>query len=103
MSDDSMPMVVDKDGTAQTLQDWVHGEDPQAPAPTFTEELQHLLNMHCVENESNTPDFILAQYLRNCLDAWLEATRARDSWYDITPRPGWRANFDLEAPDVHPS
>lgn len=33
----------------------------------FVKELQTLINQCCLENESNTPDFILAEYVRNCL------------------------------------
>lgn len=49
--------------------------------PTFQEELEHLINCHSIENESDTPDFILAEYLRNCLTTWRTATRRRDNWY----------------------
>jgi hypothetical protein len=47
----------------------------------FTKELETLINKHSLENESNTPDWILAQYIRNCLNAWNTATQARDKWY----------------------
>lgn len=43
--------------------------------------LQGLINGYSKENESNTPDFILARYIERCLDAFDEATRARDKWY----------------------
>lgn len=33
-------------------------------------ELSALLNKHSAENESNTPDFILARYLMTCLNAF---------------------------------
>lgn len=57
---------------------------------SFEKELEHLLNRHSVENECNTPDFVLAAYIRSCLDAFNEAVRARDSWYGIDPQPGWQ-------------
>lgn len=44
-------------------------------------ELSALLNKHSVENDSNTPDFVLATYLLNCLKAFGEAIKRRDSWY----------------------
>jgi hypothetical protein len=44
-------------------------------------EMAVLLNRHCVENASNTPDYILAHYLIGCLDAWCEAVVRRDQWY----------------------
>jgi capsid portal protein len=47
----------------------------------FLEELQDLINIHSKENASNTPDFILAQYLENCLEAFERATQQRETWY----------------------
>ena len=44
-------------------------------------ELSVLLNKHSAENQSDTPDFILAQYLFHCLQAFDNATRKRDEWY----------------------
>lgn len=48
---------------------------------TFEQALERLLNMYSQENGSNTPDFILAQYLSGCLKAWNEAVVAREKWY----------------------
>jgi hypothetical protein len=47
----------------------------------FQKELAALINKHSIENESDTPDFILAEYLNNCLDAFGTAMDARDSWH----------------------
>ena len=47
----------------------------------FHKELEALLNKHSIENESGTPDFILANYLMACLRAFEQATIARDSWH----------------------
>jgi hypothetical protein len=46
---------------------------------TFLGELTALLNRHSAENGSNTPDFILALYLLNCLDAYNKAVSQRDA------------------------
>lgn len=43
----------------------------------FQNELQALLNKHSLENDSDTPDYILATYLGRCLDAFSEATTWR--------------------------
>jgi hypothetical protein len=51
-------------------------------------KLQALLNAHCAENASNTPDFILAQYLLACLDAFNTAVQQRETWYGRDARPG---------------
>ena len=48
---------------------------------SFENELQQLINRFSVESVSNTPDFILAQYLRDCLYAFDSATKRREHWY----------------------
>jgi len=55
---------------------------------SLREEIQIALNRHSAENGSNTPDFVLAEYLTDCLAAYDKATKSRDRWYSITPRPG---------------
>lgn len=55
---------------------------------TFEEALENLINVYSIENESNTPDFILASYLRDCLDAFNDANRLREKWYDKYMKPG---------------
>lgn len=50
---------------------------------TFRDELQQLINRHSKEREGgNTPDFILADYLIDCLKALDTAMQNRDKWYD---------------------
>ena len=44
----------------------------------FQDKVQTLINQYSIENESDTPDFILAQYLQDCLDTWEKTVRARD-------------------------
>jgi len=48
---------------------------------TFKEELSSLINRHSRENLSDTPDFILAQFMLDCLAAFEITTRRRDIWY----------------------
>lgn len=48
---------------------------------TFEKELSNLLNRHSMENGSNTPDYMLAQYLRNCLDNYNKIVIAREKWF----------------------
>lgn len=45
------------------------------------QELTSLLNRYSVENLSDTPDFILAVFMLNCLAAFNEAQRGRQKWY----------------------
>ena len=47
----------------------------------FEQELRRLINAHSMENASNTPDNILAEYLSACLNAFNVATRQREQWY----------------------
>jgi hypothetical protein len=63
------------------------GAHGSADAPDFISELRNLINKHNMENASNTPDFILAQYLTNCLRAWNQATQQRETWYGRDARP----------------
>ena len=46
----------------------------------FRKELETLINKNSLENGSNTPDFILAEYLENCLKAFDYAVLQRTSW-----------------------
>ena len=47
----------------------------------FERDLAALLNKYSAENGSNTPDYVLAAYLRGCLAAFDLATRSRDDWH----------------------
>lgn len=54
----------------------------QAQTPlTFQQELRRLLNKHCIENGSGTPDFILAEYIRASLEAFELGVILRERWY----------------------
>lgn len=45
------------------------------------QEIAAVLNCHSKDNGSNTPDWILAEYLLVCLDAFDGAVNAREKWY----------------------
>jgi hypothetical protein len=47
----------------------------------FRAELSRLLNSHSREARSDTPDFILALYLKRCLDAFDAAVAHREQWH----------------------
>lgn len=55
------------------------------------EELRALLNKHGRENHSNTPDFILAEYMMFCLNSFEAAVQRRSEWYGRMDRPGQSA------------
>lgn len=48
----------------------------------FVEELRALLNKHSREDDSNTPDFILAEYLLRCLNVFNWEANRRTKWYE---------------------
>lgn len=55
---------------------------------SFEKELEGLINRYSMENGSNTPDFLLAEYLRNCLDHFDLMINKRDKWYGVKLEPG---------------
>lgn len=44
---------------------------------SFEIELRSLINRYSIENGSNTPDYILADYLNECLCSFNRATNRR--------------------------
>lgn len=54
----------------------------------LTNKLEELLNSVSRENKSNTPDFILAQFMMGCLRSYEAAVNERDKWYSFTPWEG---------------
>ncbi len=49
--------------------------------------IENAINRNSAENGSNTPDFILAQYLLACLKAFDEGVNRREEWYGRTAAP----------------
>jgi hypothetical protein len=43
--------------------------------------IREAINRASAENESNTPDFILAEYLMDCLDVFNRTVNMREEWY----------------------
>lgn len=52
---------------------------------TFRLELANLINKFSKENGSDTPDYILASYLTDCLEAFDSAVKSRTLWYKSDP------------------
>ena len=48
---------------------------------SLRDDINAAINRHSRENASDTPDFILAEYLVACLDAFDQAVRQREKWY----------------------
>lgn len=47
----------------------------------FEQELTTLINRYSLENGSNTPDYILAAYLRRCMYNYNTTVNERDTWH----------------------
>jgi hypothetical protein len=47
----------------------------------FINDLKILINRYSIENDSDTPDYILAKYIANCLYSFRIATKDRDAWH----------------------
>lgn len=54
--------------------------------PEFRKALEHAINCHSMESGSNSPDFVLAEYLADCLAAFDKAVMHRESWYGRGPQ-----------------
>ena len=52
--------------------------------PRFKQDLQQLLNRYALEKGSDTPDFLLAEYLVHCLMLFDTTVAAREQWYGRT-------------------
>ena len=48
---------------------------------SFKRELTQLLNRYNVENHSNTPDYLLAGYLLQCLQVFEWTIKSREEWH----------------------
>jgi hypothetical protein len=53
----------------------------------FRKELEDLINRESMENGSDTPDFILADFLCSCLEAFDSAVKRRTRWYSHAEQP----------------
>ena len=49
----------------------------------FKKELTSLINKYSRENASNTPDFILAEYMNDCLETFERIIVRREEWHDF--------------------
>ena len=57
-----------------------------AATTKFRAALETLINGYCAENGSNTPDFILADFLQACLVAFDAGVNRRELWYRRPPQ-----------------
>lgn len=66
--------------------------DGGAPGNTLRGHIQRAVNANSAENGSNTPDFVLARFLTDCLDAFDRGVRRREEWYGHHCQPGKETN-----------
>ncbi len=84
---------IDSDVKSGIRDSWIRimgevlAEQKQVPNP-LAQSLAEALNRHSAENGSNTPDFILADFLRDCLTAFNVAQTRRNHWYGRKDEPG---------------
>ena len=84
---DSRPAAAFVDAAADRINELAFGH-PIVPG-TMAQQIAHVINSHSRENNSNTPDYLLAEYLLRCLEAYEVICSRRDKWYGIDPAPGW--------------
>lgn len=68
----------------------------------FRAELETLINRHSKENGSATPDFILADYMADCLDAYDKAVTRRTEWHKPEPKESHNAQLEPRAEAAKP-
>ena len=61
-------------------------------------DIESAINRNSAENGSNTPDFILAEFLVGCLVAFDRAVNTREGWYSRQPS----LSPDQETPQPEP-
>ena len=74
-----------------------------AERTSFYHALTKLINSYSIEGESDTPDWILAEYIENCLEAFTIASRSRDHYYGIEIGESFEEDSDdLESVGIKP-
>lgn len=61
---------------------------PTSKIEEFNKDLRELVNKHGLEVASNTPDFIIANYLVCCLKAFNTNVVTREEWYGRKTQEG---------------
>lgn len=69
------------------------------PAGTFRDDLASTINRWSIENDSDTPDFMLADYVITSLQALAQAIDTREQWYG---RPAVNPLDRREPPNASP-
>ena len=56
--------------------------EPFIRVDSFVTELAVLINKFSLEQGCNTPDFILAEYLEHCLNAYITSVEMNRAWHN---------------------
>ena len=57
-------------------------QEPSSESRAYFDDREaRLINKYSMENRSNTPDNILAEYLVSCLDVFNRTVAQRETWY----------------------
>lgn len=77
---------VDGTNTVEQVDGFGVTKDEQAAynRKKFVEELGALINTFSLENKSNTPDFILAEFMLHCLTAFEATSLRREAWFGVS-------------------
>lgn len=67
----------------------------------FRHKLEHLINECSMESGSNTPDYVLAEYLMDCLEAYEKVVRLRN-YHSSAPRLSDLVNPPSLSPSLPP-
>jgi hypothetical protein len=70
---------------------------------SFQDALQNLINCHSMENGSDTPDFLLAEYLCDCLASYEVIVSKREAWYGREMRGPASAPTVVSSNEAKPS
>jgi hypothetical protein len=65
----------------------------EANMEEFEKELTILINKYSIENESDTPDYLLAKFLVKCLHAYGVTVLNRDEYYDEKHGGEWETGL----------
>lgn len=71
-------------------------EDKMDKENSFELELMCLLNKYCKKNDSDTPGFILGEYLLSCLKNFNQTVKQREKWHGRLPKKGQEGNMVQE-------
>ena len=74
-------MLIDNPKAMNDSTEYCYNEIKDKTEKMFETELIELINKHSKENASNTPDFILAMYMKGCLKIFNTAIQQRETWY----------------------